>query len=79
MEKQNILEEQIKDLGFEIEKKIRRNFGTESEFARKTGRPKTSLNNIIKSLKLGKSCTLKTVIPILNDLELILTITPKER
>ena len=78
MEKVEKIKEQIMDLGFEIDKEVRKNSNTESEFARKTGRPKTSLNSILKSLKVGKGCNVKSIVSILNDLDKKIIIVDKQ-
>ena len=62
----NKIEETIKDLGFEIDKIIRKNYQNESNYSKKSGKNKQTLNGILNRMKTGKSVVLRSVIEILD-------------
>ena len=66
--------EETKEIGFELDKRIRKDSDTESEFARKTKRNKAALNTLLRSLKNGNGCNVTNLISILIDLDLKLQI-----
>lgn len=77
MEKENKIREELKEIGFELDKRIRKNSDTESNFAQKTGRNKATLNAVLRSLKDGNGCNVKNLVGILEDLNLKLQIVEK--
>lgn len=74
MNKEIKIKEEIKEIGFELDKRIRKDSNTESEFARKTKRKKATLNALLRSLKDGNGCNITSLISVLTDLNLTLQI-----
>ncbi len=66
--------EEIKELAFEIDKNIRKKYGTEAEFCRVKDRVPQSTNKILNNLKKGEGANIISVVEILKDLNMKISI-----
>ena len=69
--------EEIKELAFEIDKNIRKKYGTEAEFCRVKERVPQSTNKVLNNLKKGEGANVSSLVDILNDLDKKLIIVDK--
>ncbi len=69
--------EEIKELAYEIDKNIRKKYGTEAEFCRVKERVPQSTNKVLNNLKKGEGANVSSLVDILNDLDKKLIIVDK--
>ena len=69
--------EEIKELAYEIDKNIRKKYGTEAEFCRVKERVPQSTNKVLNNLKKGEGAYVTSLVDILNDLDKKLIIVDK--
>ncbi|MCP1226712.1 hypothetical protein [Sebaldella sp. S0638] len=62
--------EEIKEFAYEIDKNIRKKYGTEAEFCRSKNRVPQSTNKILNNLKKGEGANIISVFEILKDLNI---------